>query len=181
MYPIDIQLISKYDILIISFEIHKISIQHILLISRYYPIEYPRMNPIDILIYPLDVQKYLKLSIQISSSLSDPPATAAGIDPIMCTRLDCPSGSRPAHLWPHGTTFVRARPPLRQVLMLYPRCPVSLPLPLGCCHGPEALQSSTRPVWRPACQVSASGDCFWRRCASRKTSKSDVEVEKGSM
>ena len=82
---------------------------------------------------------YPKLSIQISSSLSDPPATADGIDPTMCTRLDYPSCSRPATFWPHGTTFVRVRPLLRQVRLLYPRCPVSLPQQLGCCHGPKAL------------------------------------------
>ena len=49
--------------------------------------------PIDIHIYPYDIQQYPKLSIQISSPLSDPPATAAGIDPTICTRLDYPSVS----------------------------------------------------------------------------------------
>ena len=43
MYPIDIQLISNYDILNISLDIHKISISDFLSISKYYPIEYPRM------------------------------------------------------------------------------------------------------------------------------------------
>jgi hypothetical protein len=43
MYPIDIQLISKYDILMISLDIQKISIQDILLISNCYLIAYPRM------------------------------------------------------------------------------------------------------------------------------------------
>ena len=183
-YPDCIQLISNQYPNMISQTYPLISIRYPFKISCQYPgiiqlniIRYP----MDFQIYPFDIQEYPKLSTQISSSLSDPPATAAGIDPTMCTRLDYPSGSRPAHLWPHGTTFVRARPPLLQVRLLYPPCPVSLLLPLGYCHGPEALLSSTRPVWRPACRVSASGDCFWRRCATRKTSKSDVKVEKGSM
>jgi hypothetical protein len=43
MYPIDIQLISNYDILNTSLDIHKISISDFLSISKNYPIEYPRM------------------------------------------------------------------------------------------------------------------------------------------
>ncbi len=46
----------------------------------------------------MDTLGYPKTSIQISSSLSDPPTTATGIDSTMCTRLDYPSGSRLAHL-----------------------------------------------------------------------------------
>ncbi len=133
MYPIDIQLISKYDFLIKSLDIQRISIKDILYVSRCHPIEYPRMISLNIQMISLEIQM---ISIQFSSFLPDPPATAAGIDPTMCTRLDYPSGNRPAHLWPHGTTFVRARSPLRQVLLLYPRCQVSLLLQLGCCHGP---------------------------------------------
>ena len=66
---------------------------------------------------------------------------------------------------------------LRQVLLLRHRSPAGLPRPLGCCHGPEAWRSSTRPVWRPGTRTSASGDCFWRRCTTRKTCKIDLKVE----
>ncbi len=76
--------------------------------------------------------------------------------PTLCARLDDPSGSLNAHFGPQGTTFGRQRRPLRQVRLQYHRCPAGLSQPLGCCHGPEAWRSSTRPVWRHGCRVSAS-------------------------
>ena len=54
------------------------------------------------------------------------------------------------------------------------RCAADLPRLLGSCHGPEAWPSSSRPVRRPGCRVSASGDCFWRRCTTHKTSKNQT-------
>ena len=88
---------------------------------------------------------YIQLSQDILPflpSLSCRPATAAGIGLTKCARLEEPSGSRPAHSWPHGTTFVRAWPQLRQVRfkLQYHRCPAGLPQPLGLgtVHGPEA-------------------------------------------
>ena len=80
--------------------------------------------------------------------------------PTLCARLDDPYGSLNARVWPQGTTFGRARPPLRQVRVQCHRCLADLLQPLGCCHGPEPWRSSTRPVWRPGRRVSASGDCF---------------------
>ena len=65
--------------------------------------------------------------------------------PTLCTRLDDPSGSRPAHSWPQGTTFGSARPQLRQVRLQYHRRLATLAglvQPLECCHGPEPLRSS---------------------------------------
>ena len=93
----------------------------------------------------------------------------APMGPTLCARLDDPYGSLNARVWPQGGTFGRARPPLRQVLLQCHSCLADLPQPLGCCHGPEPRRSSTRPVWRPGRRVSASGDCFWRRCPYRKT------------
>ena len=66
----------------------------------------------------------------------------APMGPTLCTRLDDPSGSRPAHSWPQGTTFSSARPQLRQVRLQYHRRLAGLPQPLGCCHGAETLRSS---------------------------------------
>ena len=117
----------------------------------------------------LNLQTYPKISqgiLPFSPSLSCRFATAAGIGLTVGARLDDPSGSLHAHVWPQGTTFGRARPPLRQVRLECPRSQAGLPQPLGCCHGPKAWLSSTRPVWRPGRRVSASGDCFWRRCTS---------------
>ena len=95
---------------------------------------------------------YLQLSQDILPflpSLSCRPATAAGIGPTMCAHLDDPYGSLHAHhdVWPQGTTFGCARLPLRQVRLQCHRRPDGLQQLLGCCHGPEAWRSSTRPVW----------------------------------
>jgi hypothetical protein len=180
MYPINIQLISKEDILIISLDIQMISTQDILFISRCYQIGYPRMISNR---YPYLYTRYPWVSQAIHPNFIFPvwPSCHSRWG-LLCAPVSTTLGQL-AHLWPHWTTFVRARPPLRQVRLLsrYPRWPVSLPLQMGCCHGPVALLTSTRPVWWPACRVSASGDCFWRRCATCKTSESDVKVAKGSM
>ena len=50
-----------------------------------------------------NLQIYPKISqdiIPFSPSLSGRPATATGIGPTMCARLDDPSGSLHAHVWP---------------------------------------------------------------------------------
>ena len=62
--------------------------------------------------------------------------------PTLCARLDDPSGSLNPHFRPHGTTFCRARPPIRPMLSGYHRSPAGLSQPLGCCHRSEAWWSS---------------------------------------
>ena len=54
----------------------------------------------------------------------------------LCARLDDAFCSLNAHLGPHGTTFGRARAPLRQVRLQCHRSQGGLLQPLGCCHGP---------------------------------------------
>ncbi len=87
-------------------------------------------NQISKYMISIDILGYSKISFKFSSSLSDPPATAAGIGPTMCARLDDPSGSRPAHLWPHGT-FSSVRGPRSN------RC--------GCCI--VAARPASRSLW----------------------------------
>ena len=65
----------------------------------------------------------------------------APMGPTLCVRLDDPSGSMNALVWPQGTTCGRARPALRQVQLQYHRRSAGLQQQLGCCHGPETLWS----------------------------------------
>ncbi len=174
-----------------------------LLLSTWYPIEYPTKISNYILIssliskwYPINISNiYPKTSSQISDLLiwmiskdiqRYPFIFIFPAQPTCQSRWNRSDYKR-RHFWQQACPFLALwdnfRPwtpcmiPLRLQLQYY-RWPACLPQQLGCCHGSEPWRSARLPVWRPRRWVSASGNCIWLRSTTRKKSKIDLKMEK---
>ncbi len=135
--------------------------------------------------------KYPKISCQISNlgirmiSKDIPRYPSIFIFPVRPTchsrweRSDYVRSSR-RPFWQKACPFFASWDHFRPCMLQYHRCPAGLPKQLGCCHGPEAWRSSTRPVWRPGCQDSASGAGL-AALHHLQNLYNRFEMEKGSM